>query len=91
MASVAVVTVPSVPTAMGRTVGTVTDIAVAAESPFREPSAVEDRVTLEVADPPSEVTSAAEANAVMAKHIARTRHRDRIRVKFFFIVEYTPF
>ena len=41
-ASVAVLTVPSVPTAMGRTVGTVTDILVAAGSPPMLPSAVLD-------------------------------------------------
>ena len=65
MASVATLTVPSVPTAMGSTVGTVTDILVAAGSPPMEPSAVLDRLTAEVAVPPLTVASleAAEAEA----------------------------
>ncbi|MFR1989036.1 MAG: hypothetical protein ACLS3C_02750 [Oscillospiraceae bacterium] len=65
-ASVAVETVPSVPTAMGRTVGTVTDILVAAGSPPMLPSAVLDRVTDEVPVPPDASTVLA-AEAEMAR------------------------
>ena len=60
-ALVAVVTVPSVPTAMGREVGTVTDRAVAAESPSKVPSEVEVRVTAVSPEPPAVSISVAKA------------------------------
>ena len=61
-ASVAVETVPSVSTAMGRTVGTVTLIFVAAGRPPMLPSAVLDRVTEEPVPPETSTVLAAEPN-----------------------------
>ena len=85
-ASVAVATVPSVPTAMGRTVGTVTDILVAAGSPPMEPSAVVDSVTEEVPVPP-EASTVLAAEAPMARDaiMQMARTRDAIFLKFFIV------
>ena len=80
---------PSVPTAMGSTVGTVTDMAVAAGSPSMVPSAVEERVTLEVAEPPELVASlpAAEAAVIMARDRHRAMDKDRKRFKFLIFIK----
>ena len=87
MASVAVVTVPSVPTAMGSTVGTVTDMAVAAGSPVREPSTVEDRLTEAEAESPEAEMSvpAAEAKTVKLKTVARARQMAMSFLQFFMV------
>ena len=85
-ASVAVLTVPSVPTAMGSTVGTVTDILVAAGSPPMLPSAVEDRVTLDVPVPPEASTVlAAEAEMAREASIQIARTREIIFLVFFMV------
>ena len=85
-ASVAVLTVPSVPTAMGRTVGTVTDILVAAGSPPMLPSAVLDRVTDEVPVPPEASTVlAAEAEMARDASIQIARTRETIFLVFFMV------
>ena len=85
-ASVAVETVPSVPTAMGSTVGTVTLILVAAGSPPIEPSAVLDRVTEEVPVPPEASTVlAAEAPIVRLAIRQTARTRETIFLKFFMV------
>ena len=85
-ASVAVLTVPSVPTAMGRTVGTVTDIFVAAGSPPIEPSAVDESVTLDVPVPP-EASTVLAAEAPIARLAIRqtARTRETIFLKFFMV------
>ena len=86
-ASVAVLTVPSVPTAMGRTVGTVTDILVAAGSPPMLPSAVLDRVTEEVPVPPDASTVfAAEAEMAREAIMQTARMRDTIFLVFFIVM-----
>jgi len=86
-ASVAVLTVPSVPTAMGSTVGTVTDIFVAAGSPPIEPSAVLDRVTDEVPVPPEASTVlAAEAEMAREAIMQTARMRDTIFLVFFIVI-----
>ena len=86
-----VVTEPSVPTAMGRMVGMVTFIFVAAGSPSRVPSEVEDRLTLEVPVPPETSTVVGSAaDAPMARLAMRqtARTRETIFLKFF-IVKYS--
>ena len=86
-ASVAVETVPSVPTAMGSTVGTVTLILVAAGSPPMEPSAVLDRVTEEVPVPPEASTVlAAEAEMARDASMQMARTRDTIFLVFFIVI-----
>ena len=88
-ASVAVLTVPSVPTAIGRTVGTVTLILVAAGSPPMLPSAVLDRVTDEVPVPPEASTVlAAEAEMARDAIMQIARMREMVFLKFF-IVNYS--
>lgn len=82
----AVLTVPSVPTAMGRTVGTVTFILVAAGSPFKLPSAVDESVTDEVPVPPEALTvlgSAADATTAKDAIMQTARMRETIFLKFF--------
>jgi len=87
LASVAVETVPSVPTAMGSTVGTVTLILVAAGSPPMEPSAVLDRVTEEVPVPPEASTVlAAEAEMARDASMQMARTRDTIFLVFFIVI-----
>ena len=62
-------------------------MAVAAGSPSREPSAVELRVTWEVAEPPEAVASLeAEATVIMAK--ARHRAMARANSRFIFFIQY---
>ena len=90
-ASVAVETVPSVPTAMGRTVGTVTLILVAAGSPPMLPSAVDERVTLDVPVPPDSPTMFPEGRSDADAEIARdasmqmARTREMIFLVFFIV------
>ena len=90
--SVAVVTVPSVPTAMGRMVGMVTFIFVAAGSPSRVPSEVEDRLTLEVPVPPETSTVVGSAaDAPMARLAMRQTARSRDTSFFMFFIVSSPF
>ena len=85
-ASEAVATEPSVPTAMGNTVGTTTDILVAEGSPSRLPSAVLDRVTDEVPVPPDASTVfAAEAEMARDASIQIARTRETIFLVFFMV------
>jgi len=86
-ASVAVETVPSVPTATGRTVGTTTDILVAAGSPPMLPSAVDESVTLEVPVPPEASTVlAAEAEIAREAIMQTARMRETIFLVFFIVM-----
>ena len=88
-ASVAVETVPSTPTAIGRTVGTVTLILVAAGSPPMLPSAVLDSVTEDVPVPPDASTVLAAEAPIARLAIRQTaRTRETIFLKFF-IVKYS--
>ena len=90
--SVAVVTVPSVPTAMGRMVGITTFIFVAAGSPSRVPSEVEDRLTLEVPVPPETSTVVGSAaDAPMARLAIRQTARSRDTSFFMFFIVSSPF
>ena len=89
MASVAVETVPSVPTATGNTVGTLTLILMAAGSPSRLPSAVLDSVTEDVPVPPEASTVlAAEAEMARDAIMQIARMREMVFLKFF-IVNYS--
>ena len=89
--SVAVVTVPSVPTAMGRMVGMATFILVAAGSPSRVPSEVEDRLTLEVPVPPETSTVVGSAaDAPMARLAIRQTARIRDTSFFMFFIVGSP-
>ena len=90
LASVAVETVPSVPTAMGSTVGTVTDIFVAAGSPPMEPSAVLDRVTEDVPVPP-EVSTVLAAEAEMARDASMQMARTREMIFLVFFMVKSPY
>ena len=91
-ASVAVLTVPSVPTATGSTVGTVTDILVAAGSPPILPSAVDESVTLDVPVPPDSPTilsaGSSDADAEIARDASMqmARTRDTIFLVFFIVI-----
>ena len=74
------------PTALGRTVGTVTLIFVAAGSPPMLPSAVLDRVTDEVPVPPEASTVlAAEAEMARDASIQIARTRETIFLVFFMV------
>jgi len=92
LASVAVVTVPSVPTAIGSAVGTVTDIAVGAGAPSSVPSSVELRVNVEEAESPLDVAVlVAKAPVVIAKIMHSVMIREKRRLKEFFLMLKTPF
>ena len=74
---------------MGRTVGTVTLILVAAGSPPMLPSAVEESVTLDVPVPPEASTVlAAEAEMARDAIMQIARMREMVFLKFF-IVNYS--
>ena len=81
---------PSVPTAMGSTVGTVTDILVAAGSPPMLPSAVLDRVTEEVPVPP-EVSTVLAAEAEMAREASMQMARTREMIFLVFFIVKSPY
>ena len=76
---------------MGRTVGTVTDILVAAGSPPRLPSAVDESVTLDVPVPPDSPTMFPEGRSDADAEIARdasmqmARTREMIFLVFFMV------
>ena len=74
---------------MGRTVGTVTLILVAARSPPMLPSAVDESVTLDVPVPPEASTVlAAEAEMARDAIMQIARMREMVFLKFF-IVNYS--
>jgi hypothetical protein len=81
----AVVTSPDWLIAIGRAVGTVTDMAVAEGVPFIVPSSVELRYTGVVPEPPLDATSAALADTAMQVIIDRARARDMNLFRCFFM------
>ena len=79
----AVAVSPSVPTATGRAVGTVTERAVAAGLPLRVPSSVDERLTGVVPLQPFVLMSAAKAGTAIA---ARAQMARRTEMTFFIVL-----